>query len=100
MTRKDPQRLAGSPASPAGTVHPEYPWPDRPYLAELDFDLLEDEVSAPPVEKRGYPDQNSLMLRRQYLFRWAAQAVAIALSEVPDVQRVAQNLVYPPIFPI
>lgn len=29
------------------------------------------------------------MLRRQYLFRWAAQSVAIAMSEVPEVQRVA-----------
>jgi len=29
------------------------------------------------------------MLRRQRLFRWAAQAIAVSWSELPEVQKVA-----------
>ena len=34
-------------------------------------------------------EENTRMLRRQCLFRWAAQSVAIAMSKLPEVQKVA-----------
>ena len=75
--RRDAQPLAGQ--------------PEIPYLRPLEF---EDEEFN-PFKEREEPDeddideQNGLMLRRQRLFRWAAQAIAVSWSELPEVQKVA-----------
>ncbi|MBK5290992.1 MAG: hypothetical protein JJE04_04755 [Acidobacteriia bacterium] len=85
--------------------NPEYPWPDRPKIPELVWeepieseDGEDEEVEwsehyfqdrfEPPSE-RDIEEQNALMLRRQCLFRWAAQSVAVAMSRLPGVQKVA-----------
>lgn len=48
----------------------------------------EDDEHGPP-EDEDIDEQDSLMLRRQRLFRWAAQVIALAWSESPAVQKVA-----------
>jgi hypothetical protein len=89
--------------------NPDHPWPDRPEIPELvvyqDFDPLDDEAAE--LEPEGFPfhdpfhdhfeppseadvaEEHSRMLRRQCLFRWAAHWVAIAMSELPEVRKVA-----------
>jgi hypothetical protein len=75
--------------------NPDHPWPDRPEVpervieeydpfAEEDDDDDDDEVTDEDVD-----EENTLMLRRQCLFRWAAHSVAIAMSELPEVEKVA-----------
>lgn len=85
--------------------NPEYPWPDRLKIPEL---VLEDpfefeggegfgvewhEHSFPdsfePPSEGDISEENTLMLRRQCLFRWAAQSIAVAMSKLPEVQKVA-----------
>src|SRR5512133_3419640 len=84
--------------------NPDYPWPDRPRIPEVvvkeqdfpdaddDRDNWSDEESFRAFWEDDEPDvdeQNTLMLRRQCLFRWAAQAIAISMSKMPEVARVA-----------
>ena len=68
---------------------------DNPAIAdlpplELDFENPEEEF-----HRFGRPEEDEieeeevLMLRRQCLFRWAAQAIAVAFSELPEVEKVA-----------
>jgi len=70
----------------------EHPWPDRPPVADLIVDLNDDFEES---WERGAPDESDIaettsrMIRRQYLFRWGAQSVAIALSRLPEVRKVA-----------
>ena len=89
--------------------NPQYPWPDRPEIPELVMhddtppDSVDDEdeytvraweaeLSRSRYEQPSdgdIDDQNTLCLRRQALYRWAAQFVARAMSELPEVQKVA-----------
>ncbi len=85
--------------------NPEYPWPDKPKIPQLVFDEsiesqddedVETEWSEYPFRDRFGPpsdaeidEENALMLRRQCKFRWAAQSIAVALSKLPEVQKVA-----------
>jgi hypothetical protein len=87
--------------------NPEYPWPDRPEIPELvledpfESEGDEDEDMDAAWDKYAFQDrleepseedidqQNTRMLRRQCLFRWAAQSVAVAMSQLPDVRKVA-----------
>lgn len=72
------------------------PWPDHPEIAELppvDLDVEDlgddfDSVFESPDDDE-IDEEDGLLLRRQRLFRWAAQAVAVAVSELPEVQKVA-----------
>ena len=83
---------------------PEYSWPDNPEIPELVMvEEIEDEDEEVDEDFFGFPfrndfeplsgddidQQNTRMLRRQCLFRWAAQLVAITMSELPEVQTVA-----------
>jgi len=88
--------------------NPEHPWPDKPEIPELvlqdpiDFEGGEDvdaawdmyafqdrfEPPKPPSEE-DIQEENTRALRRQCLYRWAAQLVAVAMSQLPEVQRVA-----------
>jgi len=90
--------------------NPQHPWPDKPHIPELvlydppDFEGDEDEDvdtawdryafqdSFGPPEEPSEEDidaENTRMLRSQCLYRWAAQSIAIAMSRLPEVQRVA-----------
>jgi len=72
--------------------NPEYPWPDRPDVPDRIVDLNDEHD---PWDRPGPPDETeiaentSLMIRKQYLFRWGAQSVAIAMSRLPEVRKVA-----------
>jgi hypothetical protein len=75
---------------------PENPWPDNPVIPDLVVDHDFEEASEDVFEYRSEPpseadieEEHILMLRRQRLFRWAAQSVAIALSQLPEVRKVA-----------
>jgi hypothetical protein len=87
--------------------NPEHPWPDKPEIPErvvyepLEFGDDEDDEGgaswygnpfedrfAPPADEE-VDEENTLMLRCQCLFRWAAQSVAVAMSALPEVQKVA-----------
>jgi hypothetical protein len=74
--------------------NPDNPWPDHPEIPDLPpiemDDIFEDENS--PFERPSDEDideQDGLLLRRQRLFRWAAQSVAVAVSELAEVGKVA-----------
>ncbi len=74
--------------------NPDQPWPDNPRIADLrpyDPNAFEedDEDGDEPPEDDDIDDENTSMLRRQRLFRWAAQAIAIAWSASPEVLKVA-----------
>jgi hypothetical protein len=82
--------------------NPDQPWPDNPEIPDLppddlfEFDDESDEDSGfghfndfEPPSDEDIDEENTLMLRRQRLFRWAAQAIAVAFSEIPDVEKVA-----------
>jgi len=91
--------------------NPEHPWPDKPHIPELvlyddpiDFEGGEDEDVNAAWDKYAFQDrfeppeppseedigqQNTRMLRRQCLYRWAAQSIAVATSKLPEVQKVA-----------
>jgi len=87
--------------------NPEHPWPDKPHIPELvledpfdfegsehrDVDAAWDEYAfqdrfEEPSEK-DIGQENTRMLRRQCLYRWAAQSVARAMSQLPEVLKVA-----------
>jgi hypothetical protein len=109
-SRKPP---GGAPAPPAARNqviefrNPEHPWPDKPHIPELvledpfdfegsehrDVDAAWDEYAfqdrfEEPSEK-DIGQENTRMLRRQCLYRWAAQSVARAMSQLPEVLKVA-----------
>ena len=73
--------------------NPDQPWPDNPEIhglqpfdpSELDDDFDDFE----PPSDEDIDEENTLMLRRQRLFRWAAQAIAVAFSGMPEVEKVA-----------
>src|SRR5438270_6873910 len=71
------------------------PWPDDPVIAdlpplELDPEFPDDEFDPfDSPEPDEIEEQDGFMLRGQRLFRWAAQAIAVALSEIPEVEKVA-----------
>jgi hypothetical protein len=87
--------------------NPEYPWPDKPEIPELvledpfesegdedeDVDTawdqyaFQDRIEEPSEED--IDQQNTRMLRQQCLYRWAAQSIAIAMSKLPEVRKVA-----------
>jgi len=79
--------------------NPEYPWPDKPEIPEriiedpFDADDVDDddfsEDSWEPPSEEDTNDENNLMLRQQAKFRWAAQWIAIAMSKLPEVHKVA-----------
>jgi len=88
--------------------NPENPWPDKPEIPPL---VIEDPFDSEPesdeetglfrLRDYGFEDrfkppsdedigeQNARMLHRQCLDRWAAQAIAVSMSEAPEVQKVA-----------
>jgi hypothetical protein len=92
---------APQPAAPQKAAEPrvvefrnrEYPWPDRPQVPDLVVDLNDDFDES--TDRRGPPDESDIddttsrMIRRQYLYRWGAQSVAIAMSRLPEVRKVA-----------
>jgi hypothetical protein len=108
------KQASGAPATPAVRNqviefrNPEHPWPDKPEIPELvlqdpiDFEGGEDvdaawdmyafqdrfEPPEPPSEE-DLQEENTRALRRQCLYRWAAQLLAVAMSQLPEVQRVA-----------
>lgn len=93
--------------------NPDHPWPDKPGIGELvvhldepvDFDGEDDEGGfafemygyTPVFEPPGFeaPDadeieeNNARALRRQCLYRWAAQSIAIAMNSLPEIRKVA-----------
>ena len=90
--------------------NPEHPWPDKPHIPELvlydppDFEGDEDEDVNAAWDKYAFQDsfeppeepseedidaENTRGLRRQCLYRWAAQSVAIAMGKLPEVRKVA-----------
>ena len=70
--------------------NPDYPWPDGLKIPEPVLeDPIEFEASDEPPSEGDISEENTLMLRQQCLFRWAAQSIAIAMSKLPGVQKVA-----------
>jgi hypothetical protein len=85
--------------------NPAYPWsdkPDIPDLAPFDPDQFADNVNDmgwidesgfqnnfDPPSQEETDEENTLMLRRQCLFRWAAQSIAVSMSELTPVMKVA-----------
>jgi hypothetical protein len=75
----------------------EDPWPDRPEIADLppldlDAEFPGDEFGFDryePPDEDDIDEQNGLLLRRQRLLRWAAEAIAVAWSRLPEVEKVA-----------
>jgi hypothetical protein len=76
---------------------PANPWPDNPEIPDLaPLDLPDFNEYGPFGEfsRRSRPsdkdidEENGLMLRRQRLFRWAAQAIAVSISQLPEVQKL------------
>ncbi|HEY3454726.1 MAG TPA: hypothetical protein VGK64_09010 [Bryobacteraceae bacterium] len=98
-----PLNTAEPKAQPALTLVPQNggerrnaddPWPDHPQIADLppldlDADVAFDEVDFEPPSENDIDEQEGLMLRRQRLFRWAAQAISVAVSEIAEVEKVA-----------
>jgi hypothetical protein len=67
--------------------NPDNPWPDRPEIPdlppiEMDDDFEEEYSRFEPPSSEDIDEQNGLLLRRQRLFRWAAQSVAVTVSEL------------------
>ena len=70
------------------------PWPDHPEMPDLPPLVIDDselfaETDFEPPSDAEIDEQSGLMRRRQRLFRWAAQAVAAAMSQIPEVEKVA-----------
>lgn len=107
--------VPSQPASPesktSGAViefrNPDYPWPDRPRIPELvvrpdDADEFEEDEDSEfafelaryrerfePPESDEIEEDNIRILRRQRLFRWAAQSIAVAMNGLPEVRKLA-----------
>jgi hypothetical protein len=71
------------------------PWPDNPRIpdlipydpaGDLDEDAYQPSFEPPPEEE--IDETNTLMLRRQRLFRWGAQSIAVVVSELPEVEKI------------
>lgn len=103
-SRKSAADTAAPEAPPQPTVPPgeerrnaEHPWPDEPEIPDLPPLDLDSETEDPfgefdsfePPDDDDIAEQEGLLLRRQRLFRWAAQAIAVAVSELPEVEKVA-----------
>lgn len=98
-----PPSAAAPDAQPAAARPPQQgeerrnaddPWPDHPEVSdlpplELDPDAPYDEVDFERPSDDDIDEQEGWLLRRQRLFRWASQAIAVAVSELAEVQRVA-----------
>jgi len=84
--------------------NPDHPWPDRPDIPEYvpddlpEFEDIEDmdefggmgfRNHFDPSSDKEIADENTLMLRRQCLFRWAAQSIARSASELAEIRKVA-----------
>ena len=81
--------------------NPDQPWPDNPEISdftpddpfkfdgEIDEDGWIGDHDFDPPSDEDIDEQDGLMLRRQRLFRWAAQAITVALSKMPEVEKVA-----------
>jgi hypothetical protein len=73
----------------------EDPWPDNPHIPDLpplDLDAEDpyDEFdSFKPLEDDEIEEEEGMRLRRQRLFRWVAQAIAVALSRLPEEKLAA-----------
>jgi hypothetical protein len=104
-TEAPPDIAVGKRAAVIEFRNPDYPWPDRPAIPafrsfdfppeygycddpawETEFDYRR---SFEPPSEEEIEDENGTLLRHQCLFRWAAQSIAVALSDVPEVRRVA-----------
>ena len=73
---------------------PDRPWPDNPPIPDLrpydpNEEEDEDEEEDEEPDDDDIEEEDIFMLRRQRLFRWAAQAIAISWSTSPAVQKVA-----------
>ncbi len=88
------------PGSRPWLLRPRYgPRPDKPEIIELpplelddefrDNEFLSDDFRSFEPPDGDIDEKNGLMLRRQQLFRWSAQAIAVAMSELPEVEKVA-----------
>jgi hypothetical protein len=83
--------------------NPDQPWPDNPEIldftpddpfdlyGEIDEDGWVGDNDFDPPSDEYIDEQDGLMLRRQRLFRWAAQAIAVAFSEMQDLKKVAAS---------
>lgn len=75
----------------------EQPWPDLPEIADLSPLDLDAEFPGgefgfdryEPPDEADIEEQNGLILRGQRLLRWAAEAIAVAWSRLPEVEKVA-----------
>jgi hypothetical protein len=68
----------------------DQPWPDDPPIPDLrPYDPNEEEDEDEEPTDEDIEEEDNFMLRRQRLFRWAAQAIAISWSTSLDVQKVA-----------
>src|SRR6266851_5473487 len=72
---------------------PDDPWPDHPEIPDLppldlDDDFEEEYARFEPPSSEDIDEQNGILLRRQRLYRWAAQSVAVAASELAAVRKV------------
>ena len=91
------RQKASPPGPPPEFRKPADSWPDKPEIPELvlvekDLAWTWDDDHIPhdfgPPSDEDMEQENTLMLRQQCLFRWAAESVAIAMSELPEVQAV------------
>jgi hypothetical protein len=98
-------RAAAASPSQSEPGNPDHPWPDKPVIVPPrppeDFFELEDEFDDEDIPFYGFEprfeppsdeeidEENHHMVRRQCLFRWAAQAIAVAMTELPEVQKIA-----------
>jgi hypothetical protein len=95
--RPAPQPTAAPPvrAKVVQFRNPAHPWPDHPEIQELvlddPFDDGDDSYEGrfEPPSEADIDGQENYQLRRQALYRWGAQFVAIALSQLSMVERVA-----------
>jgi hypothetical protein len=88
--------------------NPEHPWPDKPEIPELvlddpfdsesdeDVDVAWDEYAfqdrfEPPSEEN-IDEENTRMLRRQCLYRWAAQSVAVTMSTLSGLKELKRAM--------
>jgi hypothetical protein len=98
VTRLKPPPAAAAAPESRGTSAPVIPfrnardpWPDHPDIPRL---VMDDSGWDFTIDSYGVPDddvaeQNASMQRRQRLFRWGAQSIAISLAKLTEVQQVA-----------
>jgi hypothetical protein len=96
-SRKSPEETASVAQQGEERRNAEAPWPDRPEIADLppldlDAEFPDDEFGFDryePPDEDDIEEQNGLILRRQRLLRWAAEAIAVKWSRLPEVEKVA-----------